>query len=86
MKSTKIQHGGSHYKTAIEPIEYIMENDLPFCEGNVIKYTSRHASKNGAEDIKKAMHYLQFILEHQYAIEATVEFKSQSNDQNDQSV
>lgn len=63
----KEQVGGSHYTTQkIQPIDYILENDLGFCEGNVVKYVSRHKKKNGAEDIKKAIQYLQFILYHNY--------------------
>ena len=62
-----IQHGGSHYKDkGIQPIEYITANDLGFCEGNIVKYASRHQEKNGAEDIRKVIHYAQFILKFQY--------------------
>ena len=61
------QVGGNHYRNkAIEPIEYIMKNNLGYCEGNVIKYVTRHAEKGGAEDIRKAIQYLHFILERQY--------------------
>jgi hypothetical protein len=60
------QVGGTHYQLAIQPIEYILENNLGYCEGNVVKYVSRHASKNGAEDIKKAIQYLEFILKDKY--------------------
>ena len=62
-----VQPGGDHYKSqAIQPIEYIQANGLQYCEGNVVKYVTRHRLKNGAEDIKKAIHYLQFILEFEY--------------------
>ncbi len=61
------QPGGNHYlQKAIQPIEYIQAHDLGFCEGNVIKYVTRHKEKHGREDIEKAIHYLQFILEFQY--------------------
>ena len=61
------QVGGSHYNDmAIQPIDYIMQNNLPYAEANVLKYISRHRSKNGAEDIRKAIHYCQFILEYYY--------------------
>lgn len=61
------QEGGSHYKSmTIQPIEFITKNSIPYLEGNVIKYVSRHAAKNGLEDIKKAIHYLQLIAELQY--------------------
>ena len=60
------QVGGSHYKLPIEPIDYIEKNNLNYCEGNVVKYVTRHKNKKGAEDIKKAIHYLEFILKYQY--------------------
>ena len=61
------QVGGQHYRNkSIEPISYIMENKIGYCEGNVIKYVTRHAEKGGAEDIRKAIQYLQFILRFQY--------------------
>jgi len=57
------QVGGSHYQLPIQPIDYIVKNNIGYREGNVIKYTTRHKTKNGAEDIKKAIHYLEMILE-----------------------
>ena len=61
------QVGGGHYKDfTIQPIEFIQGNQLNFCEGNAIKYVCRHRNKNGAEDIKKAIHYLQLLLELEY--------------------
>ncbi len=62
-----LKEGSSHYKGfKIQPAEFIIKNKLPFAEGNVVKYTLRHNKKNGAEDIKKAIHYLKMILEMQY--------------------
>ena len=64
MSALDKQEGGTHYKDMpIQPIDYIVKNGLGFREGNVIKYVTRHQSKNGAEDIKKAIHYLEMILE-----------------------
>ncbi len=60
------QVGGSHYDLTIQPIDYIMKNGLGYCEGNVVKYISRHQDKNGAEDIRKIMQYCEFILEEVY--------------------
>ena len=61
------QVSGSHYKDkGIQPIVYIHANDLGFCEGNVIKYVTRHKEKNGAADIRKAIHYLELLLELEY--------------------
>ena len=62
-----IQEGGTHYKKCgIQPVEYIQANNLDFFQGSVIKYTTRHKDKGGKEDIKKAIHFLQLILELQY--------------------
>ncbi len=63
MSALDKQEGGQHYQLPIQPIEYIVKNSIPYREANVIKYVTRHASKNGAEDIKKAIHYLEMILE-----------------------
>ncbi len=61
------QEGGSHYKDlAIQPAEYIVKNAIPWMEGNVIKYITRHKSKNGAEDIRKIKHFCDMILEFEY--------------------
>ena len=56
------QIGGDHYHMAIEPIEFIVKNDIPYREANCIKYVVRHKKKGKAEDIKKAIHYLEMIL------------------------
>lgn len=67
MKASEQQIGGNHYKEfAIQPTEFIAKNNIGFIEGNVIKYVCRHKHKNGKEDIEKAIHYLQLLLEHQY--------------------
>lgn len=63
------QTGGDHYKKmVIQPIEYTVKNKLPFIEGCIVKYVSRHRSKNGAEDIKKVIHYCNLLLELEYGI------------------
>ena len=64
MTSLETQIGGDHYKElSIQPIEYILANKLGFCEGNVIKYITRYKSKNGLEDLKKAKHYIDMLIE-----------------------
>ena len=66
------QVGGGHYKgLKIQPIEFIQGNQLNFCEGNAIKYVCRHRNKNGAEDIKKAIHYLEMLLDIEYPTNTT---------------
>jgi len=61
------QVGGNHYKDCgIEPIEYIMGNNLGYCEGNIVKYITRHAAKGGMQDIEKVIHYCELLLELKY--------------------
>jgi hypothetical protein len=69
MSALDKQEGGSHYKLAIQPIEYIAANELDYFQGNVIKYITRHKGKNGAEDVKKAIHYCELLLHYQYSDE-----------------
>ena len=62
----KKQIGGEHYKKTIQAIEYIAKNSLNFNAGNVIKYISRYKDKNGLEDLNKAKHYIDFIINYEY--------------------
>lgn len=58
------QVGGSHYKVlSIQPTEYIIKNGLGFCEGNVVKYATRYKLKGGVEDLMKARHYIDMLIE-----------------------
>jgi Protein of unknwon function (DUF3310) len=58
------QEGGGHYKgMAIQPFEYIHKNGIAFAEGCVIKYVSRWRAKGGIEDLKKARHFLDLLIE-----------------------
>jgi hypothetical protein len=66
MNPSDRQEGGEHYNMPIQPTEFIFKNGIPFIEGNIIKYVTRHRQKNGAEDILKAIHYLELILEYDY--------------------
>lgn len=60
------QVGGSHYKKmAIQPVEYILKNGIGYAEGCVIKYVSRWRAKNGVEDLRKARHFLDLLIEHE---------------------
>lgn len=60
---TDKQVGGSHYQLPIQPIEYILANGLGYCEANVVKYVSRWRNKGGIQDLKKAIHYLEMLIE-----------------------
>ena len=62
------QVGGKHYRNMkIQPAEFINENKLLFAEGNAIKYICRHSIKGKEEDVRKAIHYLEMILERDYS-------------------
>jgi UDP-3-O-acyl-N-acetylglucosamine deacetylase len=64
MSALDVQVSGSHYKDlAIQPVEYIHANNIPYMEGNVIKYVSRWRAKNGIKDLEKAKHYIELLIE-----------------------
>ena len=61
------QIGGSHYKNmVVQPSEFINRNKLQFAEGNAIKYICRHAHKGEVQDLEKAKHYIDMIIERDY--------------------
>jgi|TARA_R110000803_G_scaffold110510_2_gene178903 hypothetical protein len=63
------QIAGSHYKNyEIQPSEFVNKNKILFAEGNAIKYICRHSSKGKKEDILKAIHYLEMIIERDYNV------------------
>lgn len=65
--ATMTQIGGDHYsKLAIQPVEYAMANSLNFLQGSVIKYVTRYKDKGGRQDLEKAMHCIQLLIEHEY--------------------
>ena len=58
------QVNGDHYvRMAIQPVEFIHANSIPFIEGNVIKYVTRWRQKNGLKDLEKAKHYIELLIE-----------------------
>ena len=66
-KAYKKQIGGSHYQSmVIQPSEFINKNNIPFAEGNAIKYLCRHKQKNKKEDLLKAIHYCEMAIERDY--------------------
>ena len=67
MSAYKKQIGGDHYsRFKVQPSKFINDNNLQFAEGNAIKYICRHAHKGGKEDLKKAIHYIEMIIERDY--------------------
>ena len=62
------QIGGTHYKKMkIQPSKFVIENKLLFPEGSVIKYICRHPYKGGKEDLEKAKHFIDMIIERDYS-------------------
>jgi hypothetical protein len=62
-----IQVGGTHYASmVIQPSEFINKNNLPFAEGNAIKYLCRHKQKGQKQDLEKAIHYCQMAIDRDY--------------------
>ena len=64
MRALETQISGDHYKDLpIQPVEFIHRNGLGFIQGNIIKYIVRYADKNGVQDLLKAKHYLEILIE-----------------------
>jgi hypothetical protein len=63
MSITDTQVGGKHYQLPLQPVEYVTRNTIPYCEGNVIKYVTRWRDKGGVEDLRKAIWYLEYLIE-----------------------
>ncbi len=56
--------GGEHYlQHQIQPVEFIVRNGLGYCEGNVVKYVTRWREKGGIDDLRKARHYIDLLIE-----------------------
>ena len=61
------QVGGKHYlKYKVQPSKFVTENKLLYPEGSVIKYVIRHQDKGGKEDLEKAKHMIDMIIERDY--------------------
>ena len=67
------QVGGNHYnQMMIQPLEYALANNLGICEHAVVKYVSRWRDKGGVDDIRKAIHYCEILID--------IELKSKAQD------
>ena len=67
MSALQNQVNGSHYKDMpIQPVEFIYKNDLDFLQGNVVKYVCRFRGKNGKDDLLKAKHFIEMLIELEY--------------------
>ena len=66
--ATDRQVGGDHYKKyVIQPMVFFHRNKIPVIESTIIKYVLRHEDKNGIEDLEKAKHLIEFLIEELYA-------------------
>ena len=67
MSALDEQIDGDHYKDlAIQPAEYCYHNEMQALESSVVKYVTRHRFKDGEDDIRKAIHCLELLLELEY--------------------
>ena len=64
MSALETQEGGTHYKEMkIQPVEFIHANNLGFCEATAIKYLCRWRKKGGIQDLRKAIHFIEVLIE-----------------------
>jgi hypothetical protein len=64
LTANDVQVAGTHYKSkAVQPWDYIVANNLGYLEGNIVKYVSRWKDKGGVDDLRKARHYLDKLIE-----------------------
>ena len=71
-----VQQSGNHYKNGkIQPIEYSERNNLSMCQGNIVKYITRHKEKNGIDDLAKVVHYALLEALFVYGEDGTAELR-----------
>lgn len=63
MSANDKQLGGKHYQLPIQPWDYVLANNLGYCEGTAIKYLTRWKNKGGIEDLRKAIHFIEKLIE-----------------------
>jgi hypothetical protein len=67
MTAINEQIGGDHYKhMPIQPMEYSMKNNLNACQHTAIKYVTRYKVKGGKQDLLKAIHCIEMLIEMEY--------------------
>jgi len=57
------QVGGSHYQSPIQHWDYVLANDIPYMEAQIIRYITRWRKKGGLSDLHKAQHFLEKLIE-----------------------
>jgi len=74
MSAFSKQEGGSHYtKCKIQPFQYSMANGLDPMQHTVVKYVTRFRDKGGVADLKKAIHTLELLIEHEEQAKSAAE-------------
>jgi len=63
MSANDTQVGGTHYRTEIQHWDYVLANNIPYLEAQIIKYITRWRKKNGYQDLQKAEHFLRKLME-----------------------
>jgi hypothetical protein len=81
MSALDKQVGGRHYRNyIIQPVEFIHRNGLGFLEGCIVKRLCRHRDKGGAQDLMKALHEIELLLEMEYPAECAALEKIKNGD------
>jgi len=63
VRANDTQVAGDHYRTPIQHWDYVLANDLGYFEGQITKYVTRWRKKNGVQDLRKALHFLEKLIE-----------------------
>ena len=63
MKANEQQVGGTHYVSPMQHWDYVLANNIPYMEAQIIKYLTRWRKKNGLQDLEKAQHFLTKLIE-----------------------
>ena len=63
MEANQRQVGGAHYNSTYQHWDFVLDAKLPYLEGQITKYLSRHRKKNGRQDLEKALHYAHKLQE-----------------------
>ncbi len=64
-RANEQQVGGKHYATPIQHWDFVLANNIPYMEAQIMKYLLRWRKKNGIEDLRKARHFLDKLIEHE---------------------
>ena len=62
-------------KGKIEVTDFIIDQQLSFIEGNIIKYVTRYKDKSGIQDLRKCRWYIDKLIETQMDIKLLEEAK-----------